>query len=116
MPLLPSAVRPPRSAPRGHKWRYPKCVLSRSPPASAASAAPMAAGAVGAAPAGFPKGFLWGAATAAHQVEGNNTASDLWLAEHVKPTMFAEPSGDAVNSFELWPVDLDLVRSLGLNT
>jgi beta-glucosidase len=64
----------------------------------------------------FPKGFLWGAATAGHQIEGNNTASDLWLAEHVKPTLFAEPSGDACNSLELWPVDLDLVRELGLNS
>jgi beta-glucosidase len=65
---------------------------------------------------GFPKGFLWGAATAGHQVEGNNVASDVWLVENVKPTMFAERSGDAVNSFELWPADLDLVRSLGLNS
>jgi beta-glucosidase len=65
---------------------------------------------------GFPKGFLWGAATAGHQVEGNNTASDVWLTENVKPTMFAEPSGDAVNSFALWPADLDLVKSFGLNT
>jgi beta-glucosidase len=64
----------------------------------------------------FPAGFLWGTATAGHQVEGNNTASDLWLLEHVSPTPFAEPSGDAVNSFELWPRDLDLVRSLGLNS
>jgi beta-glucosidase len=40
----------------------------------------------------FPKGFLWGAATAAHQVEGNNVNSDNWLLEHVKPTLFAEPS------------------------
>lgn len=63
----------------------------------------------------FPKGFLWGAATAGHQVEGNNVNSDLWLLEHLQPTTFAEPSGDAVNSFELWPTDLDLVRSLGLN-
>ncbi|HEX7742952.1 MAG TPA: family 1 glycosylhydrolase, partial [Sphingobium sp.] len=64
----------------------------------------------------FPKGFLWGAATAAHQVEGNNVNSDSWALEHVKPTMFAEPSGDAANSFELWPTDLDLVRNMGLNT
>lgn len=64
----------------------------------------------------FPKGFLWGAATAGHQIEGNNVNSDMWLIEHVKPTIFAEPSGDADNSFELWPTDLDLVRSLGLNT
>ncbi len=49
-------------------------------------------------------------------MEGNNTASDMWLLETTDPTIFAEPSGDAVNSFELWPGDLDLVRSLGLNT
>ncbi|MCC7411968.1 MAG: glycoside hydrolase family 1 protein [Gammaproteobacteria bacterium] len=65
---------------------------------------------------GFPDGFLWGAATAGHQVEGNNTASDLWLLENLQPTAFAEKSGDACNSFELWPQDLDLARDLGLNT
>jgi beta-glucosidase len=80
----------------------------------AASAAP----AFAAAPKtkAFPRGFLWGAATAGHQVEGNNIASDLWLLENIKPTVFAEPSGDAVNSFELWPVDLDIVKQLGLNS
>ncbi len=64
----------------------------------------------------FPPGFLWGTATAGHQVEGNNVASDLWLLEHLQPTLFAEPSGDAVNSFERWPQDLDIVKGLGLNT
>lgn len=64
----------------------------------------------------FPQGFLWGAATAGHQVEGNNVTSDSWLMETVKPNVFAEPSGDAANSLELWPVDLDLVRGMGLNT
>lgn len=64
----------------------------------------------------FPEGFLWGAATAGHQVEGNNVNSDVWAMEHVSPTVYAEPSGDAANSFELWPTDLDLVRGLGLNT
>ena len=64
----------------------------------------------------FPSGFLWGAATAAHQVEGNNVNADLWLLETVKPTVFAEPSGDGVNSFELWPTDLDLVKAMGLNS
>ena len=64
----------------------------------------------------FPKGFLWGAATAGHQVEGNNTSADLWLLENVKPTSFAEPSGDADNSFALWPKDLDLAKRLGLNS
>jgi beta-glucosidase len=64
----------------------------------------------------FPRGFLWGAATAGHQVEGNNVNSDTWLLEHVKPTLYAEPSGDAANSFALWPQDLDLVKQIGLNT
>ncbi len=29
----------------------------------------------------FPKGFLWGTATAAHQVEGDNTANQWWAWE-----------------------------------
>ncbi len=64
----------------------------------------------------FPQGFLWGAATAAHQVEGNNVNSDVWAMEHANPTVYAEPSGDAANSFVLWPTDLDLVKNMGLNT
>lgn len=64
----------------------------------------------------FPAGFLWGAATAAHQVEGNNVNSDVWAMEHTRPTVYMEPSGDAANSLTLWPVDLDLVKGLGLNT
>lgn len=82
----------------------------------AATAATLAAPAFGreASPS-FPKGFLWGASTAAYQVEGNNINSDLWPLEHATPTAFAEPSGDAANSFELWPTDLDLVRAMGLN-
>jgi beta-glucosidase len=64
----------------------------------------------------FPKGFRWGAATAGHQVEGNNVASDMWVMEHVKPSYFRTPSGDACDSFNRWQEDLDLVRELGLNT
>lgn len=64
----------------------------------------------------FPSGFLWGAATAPHQIEGNNTASDLWFLENQQPTVFAEPSGDATNSLLFWEQDLDLVKSIGLNT
>ncbi len=64
----------------------------------------------------FPEGFLWGASTAPHQIEGNNTTSDLWYLEHQQPTVFAEPSGDAANSFLMWEQDLDLAKSIGLNT
>ncbi|GFE82428.1 beta-glucosidase [Steroidobacter agaridevorans] len=64
----------------------------------------------------FPKGFLWGAATSGHQIEGNNVNADIWVVENVKPTIYAEKSADAANSFELWPQDLDLVKQIGLNT
>jgi beta-glucosidase len=63
----------------------------------------------------FPPNFLWGAATAGYQVEGNSVASDIWTLEHVVPTLFKENSGDANNSLELWARDLDLVREIGLN-
>lgn len=64
----------------------------------------------------FPKDFLWGTATAGHQVEGNNVNADCWLLEQVKPSVFADPSGDAANSFALWGTDMDLVKNLGLNS
>ena len=62
----------------------------------------------------FPPGFLWGAATAGHQVEGDNTTSDTWFAEHVTPTVFREPSGPACDSYRRWRQDVDLVAGLGL--
>jgi beta-glucosidase len=63
----------------------------------------------------FPKGFLWGAATAAHQVEGNNVNSDMWVLEHMKPSLFAEPSGDACDFYHRYRDDIALAASLGLN-
>jgi len=85
--------------------------------AAALAASPvLARGRAPAASPAFPAGFLWGAATAPHQVEGNNTASDLWFIENQQPTIFAQPSGDAANSFLLWERDLDLARDIGLNT
>ena len=64
----------------------------------------------------FPPGFRWGAATSGHQTEGGNTNSDTWFLEHVRPSVFREPSGRACNSYELWREDVDLVAGLGLNT
>lgn len=64
----------------------------------------------------FPDGFLWGTATAAHQVEGGNTASDLWLMEMLKPSLFAEPSGDACDHYHLYEHDIALLKGLGFNT
>ncbi len=64
----------------------------------------------------FPKGFLWGTATAAHQVEGNNTNSESWVLEHTPGTMYKEPSGDACDHYHRYPEDIALLASLGFNT
>jgi beta-glucosidase len=63
----------------------------------------------------FPEDFWWGVATAGHQNEGDNKASDTWFLENVSPTVFQEPSGKACNSWEIWPQDLDLAKQMGLN-
>lgn len=62
----------------------------------------------------FPEGFVWGAATAGHQIEGNNINSDMWISERAKPTFFMGPSGDACDSLNRWPEDIDLVKKIGL--
>ena len=46
----------------------------------------------------FPKGFLIGASTAAHQVEGNNIHSDYWAQEQLPHSSFTEPRSPAA-----WP-------------
>jgi beta-glucosidase len=63
----------------------------------------------------FPAGFIWGTATAAHQVEGGNTNSDFWLLEHVDGSVFMEPSGDACDHYHRYPEDIALIASLGFN-
>ena len=64
----------------------------------------------------FPAKFLWGAATAAHQVEGNNVNSDLWTLEHLQNSMFKEPSGDACDHYHLYEEDIARLAGLGFNT
>jgi beta-glucosidase len=63
----------------------------------------------------FPSGFLWGTATAAHQVEGNNVNNDNWLMEHMPGTIFTEPSGDACDHYHRYPEDIALLAELGFN-
>src|SRR5260370_27848452 len=64
----------------------------------------------------FPDKFLWGCATAGHQVEGNNTNSDMWTQEHLPGSIFKEPSGDACDHYHLYPQDIAMVADLGFNT
>jgi hypothetical protein len=59
---------------------------------------------------------LWGAATAAHQVEGNNINSDLLVLEHLRATLFAEPSLDACDHYHRFEQDIRLLAGLGLTT
>ena len=66
------------------------------------------------AAATFPDGFVWGTATAAHQVEGGNWNNDWWAWEHAEDTACEEPSGDACDHLWRYPEDLDLVAGLGL--
>ena len=63
----------------------------------------------------FPAKFLWGAATAAHQVEGNNINSDNWLLEHLPKSMYKEPSGDACDHYHLYEQDIQMLADLGFN-
>jgi beta-glucosidase len=88
----------------------PTCAATPNPasaPAPAQTAKPAAGG--------FPPGFLWGAATAAHQVEGNNINTDLWLIERLPHSMFKEPSGDACDQYHLYEQDISLLADLGFN-
>jgi len=64
----------------------------------------------------FPAGFLWGAATAGHQVEGGNVNCDLWPLEWAEHSIFTEPSGDACDHYHRYPEDIALLADLGLNT
>ena len=59
--------------------------------------------------------FLIGAATAAHQVEGNNRRSDYWIMEHVKHSDFAEPSGLACDHYNRYDEDIRLLAEAGCN-
>ena len=66
-------------------------------------------------PGWFPDSFLFGVATAAHQIEGGNANNDWWAFEHDPTSGVVEPSGDACDSFHRWEEDLDLVSALGCN-
>ncbi|MBI4862276.1 MAG: glycoside hydrolase family 1 protein [Candidatus Riflebacteria bacterium] len=64
----------------------------------------------------FPAGFLWGTATAAHQVEGGNSGNTWWDWEqvpgHIKN---GDKSGLAADHWNRFASDLDLARAINCN-
>ena len=59
----------------------------------------------------FPDGFLWGSATSAHQVEGNNIHSDWWAWEQAGRVN--DRSGVACDHYRRFTQDFDLAMALG---
>src|SRR5512139_3707071 len=65
----------------------------------------------------FPKGFLWGTASAAHQVEGDNTGNDWWAFEQRPGAIWhGDCSGQACAWWEDAEQDLDLMAEMGHNS
>jgi len=68
----------------------------------------------------FPEGFLWGAATAAHQIEGSPLADgagpSIWTRFAHTPGMTVNgDTGDvACDHYNRWKSDVALMKSLGL--
>ena len=68
----------------------------------------------------FPDGFLWGAATAAYQIEGavheDGRGPSIWdTFAHTPGATLRGDTGDlACDHYHRWPADLDLLRELGV--
>lgn len=66
--------------------------------------------------ASFPDGFLWGTATAAHQVEGGNHSNDWWTWEQVPGHIkHGDRSDPACDHYRRFATDFDLLRALHQN-
>ncbi len=62
------------------------------------------------APVQFPKGFLWGSATAGHQIEGDNVDSQNYHWELSDKNV--EPSGKACDFWNRWQDDFAMLSTL----
>ena len=64
----------------------------------------------------FPKGFLFGSATSAHQTEGGNTNSD-WYKWEQTPGNIQDGSTSlvAADSWNKWREDIKLLKETGQN-
>src|SRR3989338_5269073 len=64
----------------------------------------------------FPKSFLWGSATSAHQVEGWNENNDWWEWEHKEGTITnGQLSGRAADHYHQFMNDFALAEELNQN-
>lgn len=63
----------------------------------------------------FPKGFLWGASTAAHQVEGGNFNNDWWEFEKRGKIKDGSSAKIACDHYHLFEKDFALAQNLGHN-
>jgi beta-glucosidase len=71
-------------------------------------------------PIRFPDNFLWGSATAGHQIEGDNIHSQAWHLEQ-QPEFYQHdpgrttraPSGKACDHYRLYREDVELIATLG---
>ena len=61
----------------------------------------------------FPGNFIWGSATAAHQIEGDDIHSINWRDQTEHPERFIHHSGKACDSYRLYKEDVELLKSLG---
>lgn len=68
----------------------------------------------------FPDGFVWGAATAAYQIEGavkkDGRGTSIWdTFAHTKGKVERDENGDiACDFYHRWPKDIELMAALGL--
>ena len=68
----------------------------------------------------FPKGFLWGSATASYQVEGavheDGRGASIWdTFSHTAGKTYQGETGDAsTDSYHRYPEDIALMKALGL--
>ena len=61
----------------------------------------------------FPDGFLWGSASAGHQIEGNNIHSNWWEWEKLGLVDDGTTSGMACDYWNRWKDDHELMVDLG---